>query len=160
MNQSSVAERIRRIFLQKSLHVSLFAAADLLGLSPADLRAAIDAGEIDSIATGVGRRVPRQELIAIAYQTWSRELIERVLGADASAVLPEALRLAELRARIPRYQVAMLKYFACRDQISVSAVLTRELEDTASAASEELAAHIPGFAAALAWPESPAPSAA
>ncbi|MCU1348990.1 MAG: hypothetical protein JWO56_2020 [Acidobacteria bacterium] len=36
---------------------------------------------------------------------------------------------------------------------SVDDALTRELEARASACSEELATSIPGFAAALAWPE-------
>ena len=58
-----------------------------------------------------------------------------------------------LRARVPQYHVAMLEYFAERDRTTVSAVLTRELEDVASAHSPELTSAIPGFGAALAWPE-------
>lgn len=37
-------------------------------------------------------------------------MIEEALGATADAVLPRAVRLAVLRARIPRYQLAMLEY--------------------------------------------------
>jgi hypothetical protein len=41
------------------------------------------------------------------------------------------VRLAVLRARIPRYQLAMLKYFAEEQRTTVSEVLTRELEGVA-----------------------------
>jgi hypothetical protein len=67
-------------------------------------------------------------------------------------VLPEAIRLVELRARIPRYQREMLRWFAKRDATTVDAVLSRELEDVACAHSEELTAGVPGFGTALAWP--------
>ena len=67
-------------------------------------------------------------------------------------MLPEAIRLVELRARIPRYQRDMLHYLATRDATTVDHVLARELEDVACAHAEELAAAVPGFVEALAWP--------
>lgn len=67
--------------------------------------------------------------------------------------MPSAVRLAELRARIPRYQVAMLEYLAEQHRTTVSDVLARELEGIASEHSEELSAVVPGFAAAFAWPD-------
>lgn len=68
-------------------------------------------------------------------------------------VLPEAVRLVELRARVPRYQREMLRYLARRHGTSVDEVLTRELEDVACVHSEELTAAVPGFEMAMAWPE-------
>jgi hypothetical protein len=68
-------------------------------------------------------------------------------------VLPEAIRLVELRARVPRYQRDVLRELARRDGTSVDAVLTRELEDVASAHAEELASVLPGLHEALAWPD-------
>lgn len=79
-------------------------------------------------------------------------MIEEVLGDDARRVLPAALRTRLLRARIPRYQFAMLQYMAEQESTTMSAVLMRELEDLASAHADELSRSIPGFAAALAWP--------
>ena len=73
--------------------------------------------------TPLGKWVWREELMAKALEVWSREVIEEALGADA--VLPHAARLAELRARIPRYQLAMLNYLAEQQQTTVSDVLTR-----------------------------------
>jgi hypothetical protein len=72
---------------------------------------------------------------------------------DADAVLPHAVRLAMLRARIPRYQLPMLEYFAEEQRTTVSEVLTRELEGVASENAEQLSAVIPSFGAALAWPD-------
>jgi hypothetical protein len=80
-------------------------------------------------------------------------VIEEALGDEAASVLPEAIRLVELRARVPRYQREMLRWLAKRNETSVDEVLTRELEDVACAHAEELAAAVPGFAEALAWPE-------
>lgn len=64
-------------------------------------------------------------------------------------MLPEAIRLVELRARVPRYQKEMLRYLARQEGTSIGAVLSRELEDMASARAEELAAAVPSVAAAL-----------
>ena len=95
--------------------------------------------------------------MAKALETWTREAIEEALGAEAEAVLPHAARLAELRARIPRYQLAMLEHFAEEQQTTVSDVLTRELEGVASEHADVLSAVVPGFAAALAWPDAGSP---
>ena len=78
--------------------------------------------------------------------------IEEALGDDAAQVLPEAIRLVELRARVPRYQREMLRELARRNRTSVDEVLARELEDVACAHFEELALVVPGLEAALAWP--------
>jgi len=77
---------------------------------------------------------------------------EPALGADASEVLPEAIRTRELPARLPGYQVAMLAYLAEQRQTSVSNVLARELDDLASAHFEELSSAVHGFAEAFEWP--------
>ncbi|HWJ40329.1 MAG TPA: hypothetical protein VNT29_04330, partial [Candidatus Limnocylindrales bacterium] len=68
------------------------------------------------------------------------------------SVMPLAIRLVELRARVPRYQRDVLRALARRDGTSVDAVLRRELEDVASAHAEELAIALPGLRDALAWP--------
>jgi len=64
-----------------------------------------------------------------AMRIWEQAAIEEVLGDDAATVLPEAIRLVELRARVPRYQKEMLHYLARRHETTVDEVLTRELED-------------------------------
>ncbi|HEX7681489.1 MAG TPA: hypothetical protein VF713_25410, partial [Thermoanaerobaculia bacterium] len=71
------------------------------------------------------------------------------LGEDAASVLPEAIRLVELRARVPRYQRDVLRELARREGTSVDAVLARELEDVASAHAEELASALPELRAAM-----------
>lgn len=150
------AARIRHIFLHPRPHVSICSATALLGWSRAEMNRAIATGEIQTMTTPLGQWIWREEVMAKALEVWSHETIEEALGEDAARVLPDAVRLAELRARVPRYQLAMLKYFAERDRTTVSHVLTQQLEGVASGSSYELAATIPGFAAAFVWPDADA----
>jgi hypothetical protein len=83
---------------------------------------------------------------------WDQSVIEEALGDDAARLIPEAIRLVELRARVPRYQRDVLRELARRAGTSINEVLTRELEDVASAHAEELASALPDLSAALAWP--------
>ncbi len=69
----------------------------------------------------------------------------------AVVVLPAAIRLVELTARIPWYQRETLRWLAKRDATTVDAVLSRELEDVASAHAGELVAAVPGFERAMGW---------
>jgi hypothetical protein len=151
--------RIRHIFLSPRPSFALMTASDLLGMTLKDLKREIEDGAIVAASTGLGQRVTREEMIAAAMRVWEQGVIEDALGEDAAAVLPEAIRLVELRARVPRYQREMLRYLARQNGTTVDEVLTRELEDVACAHSEELAAAVPGFDLALAWPENAAGSA-
>jgi hypothetical protein len=127
-------------------------AAELLGMTLKELKREIESGAIVAVSTRLGQRVTREELVAAAMRVFEQAAIEEALGDDAAAVLPEAIRLVELRARVPRYQRDMLRYLAERHGTSVDEVLTRELEDVACAHADELAAVLPGFAAAMEWP--------
>lgn len=142
---------IRRIFLNSRPNVTFMIAADRLGISFLQLKAEIAEGTIVAVSTGVGMRVSKEEMIAAAMRTWPQAMIEEVLGDDAARVMPEAIRLVELRARVPRYQKEMLQWLARRNETSVDDVLTRELEDMACAYAEELALDIPGFQEAMGW---------
>lgn len=143
---------IRRIFLSSRPHVALMTVADLLGIPFQTLKREITEGSIVTVSTGVGVRVTKEEMIAAAMRTWPQAVIEEALGEESQRLLPEAIRLVELRARVPRYQREMLRGLARRNETSVDDVLTRELEDVACAHAEELASALPGFEAALAWP--------
>jgi hypothetical protein len=126
--------------------------AQLLGMTLKELKREIEDGVIVAVSTALGQRMAREELVALAMQKWEQSVIDEALGEDAPAVLPEAIRLAELRARVPRYQRTMLRVLAQREGTSVDAILTRELEDVVSAHAEELAAAMPELGMALAWP--------
>jgi hypothetical protein len=145
MPATGVVERIRHIFLHHRLQVSISQATTLLGWTHRAMTAAIAKGEIVLVETPLGKWVARQELIAKALELWPREVIEDALGSDVDAVLPQAVRLAELRARIPRYQLTMLEDFAGQRQTTVSDVLTQELEAVAGERLEELSPALPGF---------------
>lgn len=153
MLDQHLIDRIRTIFLHQRPHVSIADATVLLGWSRSEMARAIKAGEIEVTSTDIGTWIWREELMAKALELWSQEAIEEALGADAQGVVPEAVRLIELRVRLPRYQVAMLEYFAGRDRATVSGVLARELDGVASANEDELSGAIIGFASGLAWPD-------
>ncbi|HXA17104.1 MAG TPA: hypothetical protein VN380_08945, partial [Thermoanaerobaculia bacterium] len=119
---------IRRIFLTPRPNVALMTAADLLGTTLKELKRDIDDGVIVAVSTALGPRLSKEELIAVAMQRWEQSVIEDALGEDAASVLPEAIRLVELRARVPRYQRDVLRELARREGTSVDAVLARELE--------------------------------
>ncbi|HSY47969.1 MAG TPA: hypothetical protein VLC46_04080 [Thermoanaerobaculia bacterium] len=61
-----------------------------------------------------------------------------------TAILPQAIRCAELRVRLPRHHIDMLMYRADQQETTVSGVLERELDGIASAHMEELSAALPG----------------
>src|SRR6266542_5420038 len=145
-------DAIRRVFLNRRPHVALLNAAIWLDMSIKALKRDIADGAIVAVETGSGLRIPREEMLALAMRVWPQAVIEEALGDEAPGVLPEAIRLVELRARVPRYQRDMLHALARRNGTTVDEVLTRELEDVACAHAEELAVLLPGFEAALAWP--------
>jgi hypothetical protein len=91
-------------------------------------------------------------MIALVMQRCAPAAVEDALGLDARRLLPEALRLVELRARIPRYQRDMLRYAARVDGTSVDVVLSGQLDDLAAARADEFAAALPSFREAMAWP--------
>jgi hypothetical protein len=147
----TIRSDIRNIFLSNRQSCALMTASMLLGMTLKELKKEIEDGAIVAVSNRMGQRIAREELIAVAMQKWDQATIEEALGDDAAAVLPEAIRLVELQARIPKYQRDMLRWFARRDETTVNVVLTRELEDVACAHAEELSAAVPGFEAALAW---------
>jgi hypothetical protein len=142
---------IRHIFLTPRPSFALLNAADWLGITLKELKKEIEDGAIVAGSTAMGVRISKEEMMAAAMRVWELGVIEEALGDDAASVLPEAIRLVELRARVPRYQREMLRELARREGTSVDHVLTRELEDVASAHADELAG-VPGFAMAMQWP--------
>jgi hypothetical protein len=112
---------------------------------------AIGNGEVELWPTPLGEWYPRAEMMAKALEIWPMDVIEEALG-DAGGVLPQAIRSAELRVRLPRHHIEMLEYRADQQETTVSGVLARELDGIASAHIEELSAALPGFAEAMAWP--------
>jgi plasmid stabilization system protein ParE len=105
-----------------------------------------------------GRMVP--EIGLPEYREIARLMRGPVVGypsaariAQRAGAIPELLRLAGLKVRIPGLEILALEHLAGRDGKSVDAVLARELLDVVSAHSDYLATAIPGFTAALRWPQ-------
>ena len=120
-----------------------------------DLRAWMRSGELEGIGTTEGLAIPWSELVSFGMDFWSQEVVEKALGSELAEAIPELLRLVDLEVRIPRMQVVTLERLAAVDGQTVSAVLARELRDLVSVHAQWLSAEVPGFAAALHWPEAP-----
>jgi hypothetical protein len=141
---------IRDLFLHPRSTYSPAEAAEAVGMSMEEVWGAAALGELERNESG---DVPWEELVSFAMDFWDQAEVEAALGDDLANVLPELLQLAELEVRIPRLEIAALERIAVRDGRSVDAVLARELRDLVSAESHWLGNEIPGFAAALSWPD-------
>ena len=146
---------IRHLFLHPRPTYPLVDAAALLGVGVDELRRWMESGEIEGIGTADGVVVPWGELVSFGMDFWSQVVVEEALGSDAIDLIPELVRLTDLEVRIPRLQVVTLERLAAVDGKTVSAVLARELRDLVSVHAQWLSAEVPGFAAALHWPEAP-----
>ncbi|HYO74859.1 MAG TPA: hypothetical protein VE010_00235 [Thermoanaerobaculia bacterium] len=146
---------IRTLFLHPKPTYAIGEAATLLEMDWRDLRGWMESGEVEGIETDEGLMLPWGELVSFGMEFWSQEVVEEALGAELAEALPELLRLTDLEVRIPRWEVVALERLAALDGETVSAVLARELRDLVSVHSEWLSQQVPGFAEALAWPETP-----
>lgn len=145
--------RIRELFLSPQSFYEASEAARLLGWPSSEIERAIVEGEVEAMSTHAGYRLAWQEVAVMFTAQHSQSIIEQALAEEAAAVMPELVRLAELRLQIPRYQAAMITQLADRENISVDELVARHFLDLASAEAEWLASKISGFSAALRWPE-------
>ena len=149
----SIRERVRQVFLKPQCDYPAVEAAELLGWKDEEMQRAIAEGDIEAERTCSGFRIAWEEVAAMITAQYPQQLVEQSLGNDASSVMPELVRLAELRVSIPRYQAAMLSSLADREHISVDELLARHLLDLAGAEITWLQQAIPQFETAMRWPE-------
>jgi hypothetical protein len=105
MLEPDVISRIRHIFLHPRPHVSIMQATGLLGWSRRQMSEAMENGEVELWTTPVGKWFPRAEMMAKVLEIWPMHVIEEALGDDADGILPQAIRCAELRVRLPRHHI-------------------------------------------------------
>lgn len=144
---------IRTLFLHPRPTYSITEVATILGMEWRDVRGWMESGELEGVDTDEGLVVPWAELVSFGMELWSQEIVEEALGGDVARAIPELVRLTELNVRIPRMEVVALERVAARERQTISAVLARELRDFVSVHSEWLSVEVPGFAAAMEWPE-------
>lgn len=149
----SIRERVRTLFLSPRQFYSAPEVAELLGWSHSEITTALEDGDVEGERTCSGYRIAWQEVAAMTTAQYPQALIEQALGKDVASVIPEIVRLTELRVEIPRYEVVMLTKLAERDNVTVDEYLSRHLLDLAGAEVEWLATTIPQFAEAMRWPE-------
>jgi hypothetical protein len=156
MQSADEQERIRAVFLERRDRYSLCDAANLLGLPYLRLRADIEAQEYDATPTADGYVLTWAQLAYIAVVRWELEAIYAALGDDAERVLPPLLRVREVTAALPEYMVRLLQMLAAEQHMSLSEYLRWQLLNLAQCAnSTEIEKLIPGFRAALMFPDPP-----
>lgn len=149
----SIRQRVRQVFLRPRQVYTPAEAAELLGWTAGEMGEAIRGGDLEVIRTCSGQHVPWQEVAAMITAQHPQSVIEEALGREATSVMPELVRLAELHVEIPRYQTVMLTKLAERENLSVDELLSRHLLDLAGAESIWLSETIPQFSSAMRWPE-------
>ena len=149
---SDAAAAIRQVFLSPGAFYTPVEAAAILGWTVTATERAIDAGEVVVERGRSGDRIAWQEVATLLTARSPQAAIEEALGAELASVIPEPNRLAELRIRIPRYQIAMLAKLAERERISVDELMARHLLDLASSEAAWLGRRIACFEAAMRWP--------
>jgi hypothetical protein len=113
----------------------------------------VESGELGAVDSDAGLVVPWAEVVSLGMERWSQEVVEAALGDEVGAGLPELVRLGRREVVLPRWVWAGLEALAASEGSSVDALLGRELRDVLSAHSEWLGRQVPGFGAALVWPE-------
>jgi hypothetical protein len=117
------------------------------------MKGAIEAGIVGVTHEDSGTRIPWRDVAVMLTARYPQAEIESALGPEMATVIPDAVRLTELQVRIPQYQVVMLEKLAGRERISVDELMSRHLLDLAAAEGDWLRRRIPGFEAAMRWPE-------
>lgn len=144
--------RIRTIFLHRKLRYSLADVSRLTGIAARKVVAGIEDGQyVASKRRGV-YRFSWAELAHIAMEKWPLAVIHDALGLDAVRALPRLLLLQELRVNLPAYQVLMLHRLADRVSLDLDSYVADHFLDLASAEVRSLDREIPGFQAALRFP--------
>ena len=150
---TDTATHIRRLFLEPKDTYTVPEAAEILAMHLDDVRGWMEVGELEGVDTIDGVKLSWGELADFGMGFWSQETVEEALGADLADAIPDLLRLADLEVRIPRLEILALESLAERDGKSVNTLLAHELLDVISSHSDYLATTIPGFTAALRWPQ-------
>lgn len=149
----SVRERVRAVFLAPKPAYAVAETAAVLGWSASEIAEAIAGGQIETTETAEGVLIEWQEVAVMLTSQYPQAAVEEALGAEITSVMPELVRLSELRVQIPRYQTAMLHNLAERERITVDEFVTRHFLDLASAEGDWLNERISGFGEALRWPQ-------
>jgi hypothetical protein len=147
--------RIRHVFLMRRTIYRLSKAAQVLGFRREDLIAMLEEGRYEAEKIKGEWWLTWPQLAHIALGQWPWSTVFAALGKDARQNLPYLLQPVGLHAVVPRYQYIALKIVGARELLSAEAFLTRHLDDLASAESEVLENYVPGFVAAVVFPDEP-----
>jgi hypothetical protein len=145
--------RIRRLFLHRVESYGLQEAANLIGITPAELQERVETGEFEGYRWLHEWRFRWHHLASIAFDKWGLAVVVAALGTDAPMVLPPMAQPRMVSFLLPDYQVRMLYFLARKGDVDADAYLSEHLLDLAAANLETLELAFPGFTAAMRFPE-------
>jgi hypothetical protein len=93
------------------------------------------------------------EVASLAVEKWGLAAIAYVLGNRTDEALPQLVRPCAIVVSLPAFQVEMLVRLARRGRKSLDAFLSSHLLDLAGSIAETIEAELPGFTAAMRWPD-------
>lgn len=153
--QSKHRWQIRRIFLAPRERYSVKQAAAVLGISRQALHASVRNGTHEAAEEAGTTYLPWSQVASLAMEQWPLPTIYEDLGEEVWKALPPLLQPRVVTFTLPDYQLRMLQVLAKRGGKEVHAFLCDHLLDLAESEASGLETEIPGFRAALLYPDEP-----
>ncbi len=150
--QASQRKAIRAVFLERKDSYVLPEVARLTGVTAAELRRRVRAGDRDAEKIGRAWRFTWRQLTNFALEVWTLAEIHAALGSDAATVLPPLLSLRSVTVCLPEYIVRALEMVAREDRTTIDATLHVELVDFAGVWSKRMEPIAPGYRRAMLFP--------
>jgi hypothetical protein len=123
-------------------------------MTPSELERAIEAKEIEARRIRGGPwRLTWESLADFALSRWTLLAVTSYLGRQAPQVFPPMALPRMMTVYLPDYQVRMLFSLALRHDADPDTILSNHLLDLAASVAEEMEAELPGFTAAMHFPE-------
>jgi hypothetical protein len=151
---SSGADRIIELFAKRQPAYARTDVLRLIGISDAQLDAAIANGTIQVEANDRGTSVvPWEDVAALALEDWTLRMIEAALGDDALTVIPPLNQHHVIPVALPAHLIRFVDHLARQAPArNASDIIERILHDHANIDALALDVEIPGFRQALLYP--------
>jgi len=146
---------IREIFLgmDREAEFPISHVARVVAIGEREIIRRIEVGEIEGRRVSGEYTIRWSDVATLAFDASSLNAIVEELGDDTPRAIPSLVQPRPIMLTLPAYQVEMLQRLAHRRSTSADWVLTEHLADLAASVAAEMEANIPGFTAAMRWPD-------
>ncbi len=154
-------ELIRELFAERKPFYDLADVFRLTRTGEEEVAAAVRRGVIGAPPLCDAMRITWVDVAELALRRWTPRMVAAALGVgNVDALLPPLNRVKRIAVYLPLYQIRLLHVLAetraagFRARLNASDILEQQLLDLASSVdTDEMETAIPGFAAALRYPE-------